>query len=130
MEEEFYASIKLMSGEEIVAKVSYDQDEDVLIIENPRLVNVVEIKRGKSGVKGFTFDTWMAATYDEMFIIKKDHIITITELDSKIQRFYERSLQKENGDDLSTKVDIKNQRGYLSSIKEARRSLEDIFNRS
>jgi len=130
MEEEFYASIKLMSGEEIVAKVSYDQDEDVLIIENPRLVNVVEMKRGKSGVKGFTFDTWMAATYDEMFIIKKDHIITITELDSKIQKFYERSLQKENGYDTSTKVDIKNQRGYLSSIKEARRSLEDIFNRS
>jgi len=130
MEEEFYASIKLMSGEEIVAKVSYDQDEDVLIIENPRLVNVVEMKRGKSGVKGFTFETWMAATYDEMFIIKKDHIITITELDSKIQKFYERSLQKENGIDASTKVDIKNQRGYLSSIKEARRSLEDIFNRS
>ena len=130
MEEEFYASIKLMSGEEIVAKVSYDADEDVLIIENPRLVNIVEMKRGKSGVKGFTFETWMAATYDEMFIIKKDHIITITELDSKIQRFYERSLQKENGDDSSTKVDIKNQRGYLASIKEARKSLEDIFNRS
>ena len=130
MEEEFYSSIKLMSGEEIVAKVSYDADEDVLIIENPRLVNIVEMKRGKSGVKGFTFETWMAATYDEMFIIKKDHIITITELDSKIQRFYERSLQKENGDETSTKVDIKNQRGYLASIKEARKSLEDIFNRS
>lgn len=130
MEEEFYASIKLMSGEEIVAKVSYDADEEVLIIENPRLVNVVEMKRGKSGVKGFTFETWMAATYDEMFIIKKDHIITITELDSKIQKFYERSLSKENGNDESTRVDIKNQRGYLASIKEARRSLEDIFNRS
>ena len=130
MEEEFYASLKLMSGEEIVAKVSYDADEDVLIIENPRLVNVVEMKRGKSSIKGFTFETWMAATYDEMFIIKKDHIITITELDTKIQRFYERSLQKENGDDASTKVDIKNQRGYLTSIKEARKSLEDIFKRS
>lgn len=81
-------------------------------------------------MKGFTFETWIAATYDEMFIIKKDHIITITELDSKIQKFYERSLQKENGYDTSTKVDIKNQRGYLSSIKEARRYLEDIFNRS
>ena len=130
MEEEFYASIKLMSGEEIVAKVSYDADEEVLIVENPRLVNVVEMKRGKSAVKGFTFETLIAATYDEMFIIKKDHIITITELDSKIQKFYERSLSKENGTDESTKVDIKEQRGYLSSIKEARRSLEDIFNRS
>ena len=130
MEEEFYASIKLMSGEEIVAKVSYDADEEVLIVENPRLVNIVEMKRGKSSVKGFTFETWMAATYDEMFIIKKDHIITITELDSKIQRFYEKSLSKENGNEESTKVDIKDQRGYLASIKEARKSLEDIFNRS
>ena len=32
MEEEFYASIKLMSGEEIVAKVSYDADEEVFIV--------------------------------------------------------------------------------------------------
>ena len=131
MEEEFYASIKLMSGEEIVAKVSYDNDEDVLIIENPRLVNVIELKKGKSNMKGFTFDAWMAATYDEMFIIKKDHILTITELDTKIQKFYTRFLQKENGEiEDTTKVDIKHQRGYMSSVKEARKSLEELYKRS
>lgn len=131
MEEEFYASIKLMSGEEIVAKVSYDNDEDVLIIENPRLVNVIEMKKGKSNMKGFTFDAWMAATYDEMFIIKKDHILTITELDTKIKKFYTRFLQKENGEiEDTTKVDIKHQRGYMSSVKEARKSLEELFKRS
>lgn len=130
MEEEFYASIKLMSGEEIVAKVSYEQDEDVLIVENPRRVNVIEIKQGKRSMKGFTFEAWMAATYDEIFLIKKDHIITITELDSKIQRFYEKSLLKENGEDTSSKVDVENQRGYISNIKESRRVLEDLFNKN
>jgi IMP dehydrogenase/GMP reductase len=131
MEEEFYASIKLMSGEEIVAKVSYDNDEDVLIIENPRVVNVIEMKKGRSSMKGFTFETWMTATYDEMFIIKKDHILTITELDTKIQKFYQRFLQKENGEiEETTKVDIKHQRGYMSSVKEARKSLEDLYKRS
>jgi hypothetical protein len=131
MEEEFYASIKLMSGEEIVAKVSYDNDEDVLIIENPRLVNVIELKKGASNMKGFTFDSWMAATYDEMFIIKKDHILTITELDTKIQRFYKRFLQKENGEiEDSTRVDIKQQKGYMSTVKESRKYLEDLYNRS
>lgn len=131
MEEEFYASIKLMSGEEIVAKVSYDNDEDVIIIENPRLVNVIEMKKGKSNMKGFTFDAWMAATYDEMFIIKKDHILTITELDTKIKKFYTRFLQKENGEiEDTTKVDIKHQRGYMSSVKEARKSLEELYKRS
>ncbi len=131
MEEEFYASIKLMSGEEIVAKVSYDNDEDVLIIENPRTVHVIEMKRGKSNLKGFTFNAWMAATYDETFIIKKDHILTITELDTKIQKFYKRFLQKENGDVAeSTRVDIKQQKGYMSTVKESRKYLEDLYNRS
>jgi hypothetical protein len=131
MEEEFYASIKLMSGEEIVAKVSYDENEDVLIIENPRKVNSVELKRGIRGnTKGFTFESWMSATYDEMFFIKKDHIITITELDSKIQKFYVKYLERENTENMSTKLDIKHQRGYVSNIKEARKALEDIFNRS
>ena len=131
MEEEFYASIKLMSGEEIVAKVSYDKDDDVLIIENPRLVNVIEMKRGKSNMNGFTFDAWKAATYDDLFFIKKDHILTITELDTKIKKFYTRFLQKENGEiSYSSKVDIKHQRGYMSSVKEARKSLEDLYKRS
>ena len=82
-------------------------------------------------MKGFTFDSWMAATYDEMFIIKKDHILTITELDTKIQRFYKRFLQKENGDvEESTRVDIKQQKGYMSTVKESRKYLEDLYNRS
>lgn len=130
MEEEFYASIKLMSGEEIVAKVSYDADEDVLIIENPRKVNTVDLRTKGGNAKGFTFESWISATYDEMFIIKKDHILTITQLDSKIEKFYIKYLLKENDNDYSTRVDVKDQRGYLTSVKEARRVLEDLYNRS
>jgi hypothetical protein len=129
MEEEFYATMKLMSGEEIVAKVCYDEDEDVLILENPRLVNNIEIKKNNVITRGFTFNVWMAATYDEMFIIKREHVITITELDSKIQKFYKKYLSNENEDSIG-KVDIKKQKGYVTSIKEARKLLEDIFNRS
>lgn len=129
MEEEFLATLKLLSGEEIVAKVCYVEDEDVLIIENPRIVVPVETKRNNMLVKGFTFESWMNATYDEMFIIKREHILTITELDSRIQKFYEKSLREDpQGDTL--KVESKNQNGYIASIKEARKSLEDIFKRS
>jgi hypothetical protein len=129
MEEEFYATIKLMSGEEIVSKVCYDEDEDVLILENPLLVNNVEVKKNNVITKGFTFKSWMSATYDEMFIIKRDHVITMTELDSKIKNFYIKYLSNEE-DTSTNKVDIKKQKGYVNSIKEARKSLEDIFKRS
>ena len=123
MEEEFYASIKLMSGEEIVAKVSYDADDEIFVIENPRKVNSIDLSRGRSSVKGFTFEPWLSATYDEMFIIKKDHILTITELDYKIQRFYIKFLEKETNQSTSTRVDIKDQQGFLSTTKDARKVL-------
>ena len=35
MEEEFYATVKLISGEEIVSKVCYLEDEDKVLLENP-----------------------------------------------------------------------------------------------
>ena len=38
MEEEFYATLKLLSGEELVAKVCYLPDEDKVILENPMMV--------------------------------------------------------------------------------------------
>ncbi len=129
MEEEFLATLKLLSGEEIVAKVCYVEDEDVLIIENPRMVVPVETKRNNVLVKGFTFESWMNATYDEMFIIKREHILTITELDSRIQKFYEKSL-KEDPEGNSYKLEPKDQNGYIASIQEARKSLENIFKRS
>ena len=44
MEEEFYATIKLSSGEEIVSKVCYMTDEDSLLLDNPFLVEKVTQK--------------------------------------------------------------------------------------
>ena len=35
MDEEFLATVKLITGEEIVAKVCYLEDEDKVLLENP-----------------------------------------------------------------------------------------------
>ena len=45
MEEEFYSTIKLSSGEEIIGKVCYLPDEDSLLIENPMIVEKLSQKR-------------------------------------------------------------------------------------
>lgn len=127
MEEEFYASIKLMSGEEIVGKVCYDADDDVVIIENPKKVNPIQMKKGNVTVSGFTFENWVTATYDDMFIIKRDHILTMTELDHRIQKFYELSLTDSPNE---SEVDPSTQAGYISSIDNARKSLEILYNKS
>ena len=52
MEDDFYATIKLKSGEELFAKVAASEEEDrtMLVVSNPVIVS--EIK-GRSGTMGY-----------------------------------------------------------------------------
>ena len=93
MEEDFLATLKLMTGEEIVAKVCYLEDDDKVLLENPLQVESAKQRKGQLEVSGFSFKEWISATFDNMFIIKRDHIMTMTEVDGQIQEFYEK---KEN----------------------------------
>ena len=139
MEEEFYASIKLTSGEEVVGKVSYDPDDDVIVILEPRVVEKVEQKKGNMIIEGIVFDDWMNATMDNMFIIPRSQIITMIELDERISGFYEDHLNDkmkykkrriEEPKSNSKRQNPKNHEGYLGSIKEAKKLLEEIYNKS
>jgi len=139
MEEEFYASIKLTSGEEIVAKVSYDPDDDVIVVLEPRVVEKVEQKKSNVIIEGIVFDDWMNATFDNMFIIPRSQIITMIELDSKITECYKDHLEDKTKYRKSKFSESKsnykrqnprNHQGYLGSIKEAKKLLEEIYNKS
>jgi hypothetical protein len=139
MEEEFYASIKLTSGEEIVAKVSYDPDDDVIVVLEPRVIEKVEQKKGKTIVEGIVFDDWMNATFENMFIIPRSQIITMIEVDERIISFYEdhlndksqyRKSRSKESNSSSKRQNPKNHEGYLGSIKEAKKLLEEIYNKS
>ena len=46
MEDEFYATIKLTTGEELVSKVSYMPDDDSLVLDNP--LEVVPVQQQRS----------------------------------------------------------------------------------
>jgi hypothetical protein len=68
-----------------------------------------------------------------MFVINMDQIITVTEMDKKIEVFYLRNLDEDCDDDMSIDVKPKSftsQMGYLGSVNETKKYLEDIFNKS
>ena len=52
MEEEFYATLKLVTGEELIAKVSYMPGEDSLVVDNPMIVERIIQKRGNRAIEG------------------------------------------------------------------------------
>lgn len=134
MEEEFYSTLKLTSGEEIIAKVCYLPEENSLLLENPMIVDSTSAKRNGKSVQGFVLKEWINSTYDTMFVIKMEQVITMTELDKRIERYY---LMNVTGEihELSNSINIKpksfsKRMGYLGSVKETKKYLEDIFNKS
>ena len=132
MDDEFIGTVKLITGEEIVAKVVYLEDEDKVMLENPLQVDQARQRKGQLEVSGFSFREWVCATFDKMFILNRNHIITISEIEGPIVDFYRETLKRmENGKSLSTGGNkLPRGSGYLGSVKDMKKSLENIFKKS
>ena len=132
MEEEFYATVKLLSGEELIAKVCYLPDEDKVILDRPLVVENARQRKGQVEVTGFQLKEWVSATFDNMFVVKRDHIMTMIEIEGDIVDFYEKTLVRmESGKSLAGRGNkLPRGSGYLGSVKEMKKTLEDIYNKS
>ena len=80
IEDDFYATIKLKTGEEIFAKVAATEEDDrtILLISSPIIVN--EFK-SRSGTIGYKIDPWLKTTKEDLFIIDLCDVLTMTETD-------------------------------------------------
>lgn len=127
MGEEFHAAIKLVTGEEIFALVCIDENDGdpIIILQNPVIMKVVSNHIGQY-VK---VKPWMEIPSDDFFIVKYDKIVTMTEVkEGQMITFYERYLNDEDVDiELDGKVKISDKMGYISSVEDARKNLENIF---
>ncbi len=126
MEEDFYAIIKLISGEEILSKVCPCDEEDriMLILDNPITMESITIRQ--LGISTIKVSPWIKFADDSMFIIDMEKIITMTEINDedliKIhQKFVKERNKKSNKSELTSKM------GYLSSVADARISLEKLY---
>ena len=78
IEDDFYATLKLKTGEEIFAKIAATEEEDrtMLLVSNPIIIH--ELK-GKMGVVGYKLEPWLKTTTDDMFIINLADVLTMSE---------------------------------------------------
>ena len=127
MEEEFYSIIKLVSGEEIFALVSVDENDEnpILVLQNPVVISTVNTPGG-SMIK---VKPWLNLTEESMFMIRLDKVITMIE--SKDQRLIDvyNNYNEDVDEDASLGGSVMPtpKMGYLSSVKNARKDLEDLF---
>jgi len=134
MEEVFYSIIKLTSGEEIMSLVSIDENDGdpLVILQNPITMKMIETPHGIH----IKVKSWMELSSDDFFIIRPDKIITMTETkDDRLIEVYNSYIEDDDMFEVSKstssgKIKPSRKMGYLSSVKDARKKLEDIFNKT
>jgi hypothetical protein len=129
IEEDFYATIKLKTGEEIFAKVAASEEEDktMLIISNP--ITISEIK-GRLGTVGYKIEPWLKTTTEDLFIINLDDVLTLSESsDIEIIMMYQTYI-RQSGKEKTNQSKISKRMGYISNVNDAKEVLEKIFKNS
>ena len=131
MGDEFYAIIKMISGEEVLSLVAVDENDGdpVLVLQNPVIVKMSETKYGSF----LKIKPWIELSDDDFFLIRQDKIITMTETnDKKLIVIYNQYISESNEHQLDMpnehgKVKPSEKMGYITSVKKARKDLENIF---
>jgi hypothetical protein len=129
IEEDFYSTIKLKTGEEIFAKVAASEEEDrtILIVSNPIIVS--EIK-GRSGIVGYKIEPWLKTTKEDMFILNLEDILTMSESsDIEMIMMYQTYLRQSNKE-RDSQSKLSRGMGYISNIHDAKEILEKLYNNS
>jgi hypothetical protein len=122
MDQEFYASIKLVSGEEVFSLVcpTYEEEDTFLILDNPVLIEPIESRKGN--ILGYKIKPWLSIPEDEMYIVNLDKVITMTEVKTyEIIKVYKKYLNQNSSIDMDRKM------GFISKVDEARVFLENIY---
>ena len=126
IEDDFYATLKLKSGEEIFAKVAASEEDDrtMLLVSNPVVVN--EIK-SRMGVVGYNVEPWLKTTTEDMFILNISDVLTMSESsDIEMIMMYQDYVRSSNSDE-DNNTQLNRRMGRIGNVRDAKEILEKIF---
>ena len=133
MSDKFLAVVKLKTGEEVIAKVEIASELDVLSLDCPAMVGHSSFTR-KPGISIIKIEPWIKTGREQTYIVEMSNVITTCEVNDKdvikaynkfVKAYYETETSIEKPKPKMTK-----EMGYISNVKDARTSLENIFKNS
>ena len=124
MEDDFYATLKLKTGEEVFALVIASEEENrtMLVVHNPVIITAI---KAKDSVVGYRLEPWLKTTREDMFVINMDNIITLSESMDPEMIMMHQNFSKESNNFSRSKMNRK--MGYLTNVNEAKKVLEKIY---
>ena len=128
IEDDFYATLKFKSGEEIFCKVASTEEETeiMLLVSNPIIVHEV---KGRVGIVGYKIEPWLKTTTEDMFLINMNDVLTMSESNDIEMITMHQNYIKNNSlsSDGSSKYKLDRKMGYIANIKDAKSILEKIY---
>ena len=135
MTDQFHASLKLITGEEVLARIAKTVEngfelfllDDAIVLEE---TNSVDPEQGTL-TTGLAPRRWMNFGGDGVTVVYKDHIISISEMDKYAIEFYEKAvLAARISSPVKKKLPQTEHTGYLGSTDEYRKYLEKMYKNS
>jgi len=135
MDSQFYASIKMVTGEEVLARCmkTVEGGEEIFLLDEPIVVpeSTSIDKERNIALSGLVPRKWMTYGGDGLVIVYKHHVISISEMDRWGAEFYEKALLAARvTSPIKKKVHQEEHSGYLGSTDDYRDYLEDMYNNS
>ena len=133
MSDKFLAVVKLKTGEEVISKIDVAPELDVISLDCPAMVGHSSFTR-KPGISIIKIEPWIKTGREQTYIVKMSNVITTCEVSDEdvikaynrfVKAYYETEPPKEKSNPKMTK-----EMGYISNVKDARKSLENIFKNS
>ena len=133
MSDKFLAVVKLKTGEEVIAKIEPSPELDVIVLDCPAMVSHSGFTR-KPGVSIIKIEPWIKTGQETTYIVKMSNVITTCDVNDKdvikaynrfVNAYYENEFPIKKSNSKMTK-----EMGYISNVKDARKSLENIFKNS
>ena len=133
MSNKFLAVVKLNTGEEIIAKIEPSPEFDAISLDRPAMIAHSSFSR-KPGISILKIEPWIKTGREKTYIVEMSNVITTCEITDKevitaynqfVKAYYETEVPK-----LKPKPKMTKEMGYISNVKDARKSLEKIFNNS
>ena len=133
MSDKFLAVVKLKTSEEVIAQIDMSSQGDVMSLDYPAMVGESSFTK-RPGVSIIKIEPWIKTGREKTYIVEMSNIITICEISDKdvikaynnfVKAYYESESPFQKPKPKMTK-----EMGYISNVKDARKSLEDIFKNS
>ena len=124
--DEFIATVKLCSGEEILTKVIVDYTSEVeqIIIDNPVICQEVRTP-GANVPLGYKFEPWIKMSEEDVFILALDKVITLSEIkDDLVIKTYNNIIE---GGFKRQHPDLDRSMGYVNNVDSARKIIEKLY---